>query len=170
MWIWFHLLFEIVLAQFFVQPFLEFDLIGLQPFKIGWLSLPRFNLSTSVKSFFFFFFWPCRCSLVFSTSSNNFFKVVSAISAADKSFSFKLGNSPILLRTKYSVTFSLVNGPRTTSSELGRLCLSSSNCSYSSLSLSVSVYLHLKFGCGTWSLLQLLSLYLRIQEQLPHDP
>ena len=87
----------------------------------------------------------------FSTASNNFFKVVSAISAADKSFSFKSGNSPILLRTKFPVTFSLVNESRTSSSELGRLCLSSSNCSHSSLSLSVSVYLRLKFGCGTWS-------------------
>ena len=42
----------------------SFELIGLQTFKIGWLSLPRFNLSTSVRSFFFFFFWSFRCLLV----------------------------------------------------------------------------------------------------------
>ena len=108
----------------------------------------------------------------FSTASNNFFKVVSAISAADKSFSFKSGNSPILLRTKFPVTFSLVNESRTSSSELGRLCLSSSNCSHSSLSFSVlctyvwnSAVVH-----DLLSLLQLFCLYLGIQEQLPNHP
>ena len=155
-----------------MQPFLEFELIGQQPSKIGWLSLPRFNLLTSVRSFFFFYFWSCRCSLVSLTSSNNFFKVVSAISAADRSFSFKSGNSPILPRKKFSVTFSLVNESRTSSSELGRLCLSSPNFHihhYHSLYLCTyawnSVVVH-----DLLSLLQLLSLYLGIQEQLPHHP
>ena len=44
-----------------------------------------------------FFFWSYRYSLVFSTASNNFFKMVSAISVADKSFLFKSRDSPTLL-------------------------------------------------------------------------
>ena len=77
--------------------------------------------------------------------------MVSAISAADKSFSFKSGNSPILLRTNFSAISSLANESRTSSFELGRLYLSSSNCSHSSLLLSVSVYLRLKLGCDKLS-------------------
>ena len=107
---------------------------------------------------------------VFSTSCNNFFNLVSAISAAYKSFSFKSGNSPILLWTKFLCYFlsrKWIKNPllwiMKTLFKFVKLF------TFIIITLCICV---LTFGIRLWYTIccQLLSLRLGIQEQLLRHP